>query len=406
MTDFTSQAVDEQEKRSEGGRLRILRPDEIDSSPEMVMRNEERAREIMAGDKNRPGGGSGLYDTKALGGDLTAIEKNEEQGARIPNKYIKPGAVEIGGRDLSTGEQIRDYGEDEDGMIKQGVDRLRESSMDTQTGAPIQDLTGLAEVAVGYQGQGSTYEEYIAEVPEHWSEEQRRIAWIAASRAREQMDIEANIREHEGDAGEYSDEEVETVSDEQLSGDDEWLDSVARVYEAFEGRPFQGSREELHQLGLDEMSAFNYSAGSMAEAIIRLKSGDDDLKRSYHTMMTMYDSKEGNWDDFGRAVKSLGLDPTTYLSLGAGKIAMTAAQQAAKVGVSKWLAGYIGAGAAGAAIGSGFGAGIEAGRQTVEKEAGARDAYDGGAIGGMAGVGALGGAVVGDGPHLTTHRSD
>lgn len=158
--------------------------------------------------------------------------------------------------------------------------------------------------------------------------------------------------------------------------------------------------EEFGQWGIDQMSGFHWNIPKMASMVNEaINTGDIEYAQALFRMMEMYDQSSGGANEFGRAVKYLMLDPTTYLGLGVGKLAAgMATRQLQKHTVSKAAKGSIIGGTAGMAEGGAESAGYSAARQNVQKEAGAIDkvslsqiALEGG-IGTAAGL-FLGGAM-------------
>jgi hypothetical protein len=193
-----------------------------------------------------------------------------------------------------------------------------------------------------------------------------------------------------------------TYREEDLATNLDWIEASGKVYQMNNnGEKFQGDYRALAKYGIDQMSEFNYNvAMGMIPDVLAVEKADPETQMSFAYLMDTYDKKDITLDGFGRAVKELALDPTTYLgisTLGAGFAVKKGAQQLAKEGLKNRLhssiRNYLTSGLAiGATEGAIYSAGDTTAREMIQTDAGLREGVSGadvaisGAIG--AGVGA------------------
>jgi len=193
-----------------------------------------------------------------------------------------------------------------------------------------------------------------------------------------------------------------TYREEDLATNLDWIEASGKVYQMNNnGEKFQGDYRALAKYGIDQMSEFNYNvAMGMIPDVLAVEKADPETQMSFAYLMDTYDKKDITLDGFGRAVKELALDPTTYLgisTLGAGFAVKKGAQQLAKEGLKNRLhssiRNYLTSGlAVGATEGAIYSAGDTTAREMIQTDAGLREGVSGtdvaisGAIG--AGVGA------------------
>ncbi len=155
--------------------------------------------------------------------------------------------------------------------------------------------------------------------------------------------------------------------------------------------------------GLRYMGWFNYIYLKWGLSYT-LTQATDDQKKAFVNLMDMYDAKEASLAGFGRALKGLATDPSTYLGIGTFGAA-TAGAQAVKQGIKEGVkqatkAGIKEGAKIGALEGSVYTATDNALRQSARITAGEQDQFDvaqnlkAAAFGGSIGAG-LGGSLGG-----------
>ena len=200
-------------------------------------------------------------------------------------------------------------------------------------------------------------------------------------------------------------EEPVKLTEETIVQDPNWISASKSVYEMNEGEdaPKLTSDEEYAKYGLNYMGWFNYNLPKMGLEATQLKEASPEQQQDFITLMDMYDEKSASFAGFGRALKGIVSDPSTYVglsTLGAGTLGAQALKQGIKQGVKEAV--KVGA-KRGAAIGSLEGATYAAAdnafRQQARINAGVQDNFDlsqsakSAAIG--AGIGAPLGGVLG-----------
>lgn len=193
-----------------------------------------------------------------------------------------------------------------------------------------------------------------------------------------------------------------TYREEDLSSNLDWIEASGKIYQMNNnGEKFSGDHRALAKYGIDQMSEFNYNVAlGMIPDVLAVEKADHETQIAFSYLMDTYDKKDITLNGFGRAVKELALDPTTYLgisTLGAGFAAKKGAQELAKEGLKNRLhnsiRNYLTSGlAVGATEGAMYSAGDTTAREMIQTDAGLREGVSGtdvaisGAIG--AGVGA------------------
>jgi hypothetical protein len=190
-----------------------------------------------------------------------------------------------------------------------------------------------------------------------------------------------------------------TYREEDLATNLDWIEASGKVYQMNNnGEKFQGDYRALAKYGIDQMSEFNYNvAMGMIPDVLAVEKADPETQMSFAYLMDTYDKKDITLDGFGRAVKELALDPTTYLgisTLGAGFAVKKGAQQLAKEGLKNRLhnsiRNYLTSGlAVGATEGAIYSAGDTTAREMIQTDAGLREGVSGTdvAISGVIGAG-------------------
>jgi len=216
------------------------------------------------------------------------------------------------------------------------------------------------------------------------------------------MNLEYN-REEEGSGSESMlkamQDQGATYREEDLATNLDWIEASGKVYQMNNnGEKFAGDHRALAKYGIDQMSEFNYNvAMGMIPDVLAVEKADPVTQMSFAYLMDTYDKKDITLDGFGRAVKELALDPTTYLgisTLGAGFAVKKGAQQLAKEGLKNRLhnsiRNYLTSGLAiGATEGAIYSAGDTTAREMIQTDAGLREGVSGTdvAISGVIGAG-------------------
>lgn len=189
------------------------------------------------------------------------------------------------------------------------------------------------------------------------------------------------------------------IDPKSLVHDQDFINSVAYVYQAEKLKPFEGTKEELVDYGLQQMSDFNNNLGSLGFDAARLRSATPEYKKAFLYMMDTYDNTEWDWAGAGRIAESLATDPTTYLGLGTfgmGFLGKKGAQKASKEGVKAILKEGIKRGAVTGAIeGAVYTATGDGMRQSAEISLGTRDEFSYGQVAASGAIGAAVGGVAG-----------
>ena len=175
------------------------------------------------------------------------------------------------------------------------------------------------------------------------------------------------------------------ITEEELIKDANWIEASKNIYKWQNGIDYEGDDESIAKEGLEQMSKFNFNlaAGTVPMAL-KLEDADDETKANFLYMMDTYDNKDISMNGTLRALKQMGLDPTTYIGIGtlgyafAGKEAV---RQGAKTGIKAMLkkgaTKYAKSVTAVSATEAGIYTGVDdLARQEVEVQAGAREEID------------------------------
>ena len=201
------------------------------------------------------------------------------------------------------------------------------------------------------------------------------------------------------------------LTEEELKKDQSWIESSKKIYALNEGEDALGldSDEQYADYGLRYMGWFNYNLPKMSLEATQLTRATDEQKNAFVNLMDMYDQKQASFAGFGRAIKGLSTDPSTYLGIGTFGAA-TAGTQAIKQGIKEGVkqatkAGIKQGAKVGALEGAVYTATDNAIRQSTRITAGQQENFDIGenlksaAFGGAIGSG-LGGGLGGFGSNV------
>lgn len=353
-----------------------------------------------------------LDDIRGDHDTVQMILDDEDQGRSradrtYSNEYMKPNRRTIRGIDMKTGVRhlnIGDYnvpGVEE--HTRKGVELIGKANMSADYGPDEKGLQGAAHVATAIQLEGGSYADLERALDQTGIPKgAARVAWNAAARASIQQTFDEELSapppQEELDAIEA--DPLPDLTTDDLINNSDWLDSALYMWEAENGAKFNGSKQELVDWSLNEMSNFNWrilgapgvNGTSMAYYATQATLLGGDYAKALLNLIDMYDRVE---TDPGIVKRSLGAafsDPTMYAGLGFGKGAAWVSSKVMKNRLKKWLV-------EGAMVGAGEGAiyagGEDLARQTVEKSAGAREEIDPGQAATSAAIGAGVGAAVG-----------
>lgn len=201
------------------------------------------------------------------------------------------------------------------------------------------------------------------------------------------------------------------LTESALKQDPSWIESSKKIYQLNEGKDALelDSDEQYANYGLRYMGWFNYNLPKMSLEATQLTQATDDQKKAFVNLMDMYDQKQSSLAGFGRALKGLATDPSTYVGIGTFGAA-TAGAQAVKQGIKEGVkqatkAGIKEGAKIGAIEGAVYTAADNALRQSARITAGEQDSFDVGqnlksaAFGGTIGAG-LGSSLGGYGSNI------
>jgi hypothetical protein len=200
------------------------------------------------------------------------------------------------------------------------------------------------------------------------------------------------------------------ITEESLIKDPKWIDSSKTLYEwdwqrKNPNKPIPKlSKDGYAQFGLEYGSGLSFSDVDLVREGQAIGNATDEQKEAFVNIMDMYDAKAPSLAGAGRAAKNIlnPLEsPTTYVGLGAGKVASTAAKQVAKNQIKNNLLKSIVTSkpgryaVIGSAEGAAFGGAYETARQRARIRSEAQQEYKPGDIAKGAGVGTVFGGALG-----------
>jgi muramidase (phage lysozyme) len=189
------------------------------------------------------------------------------------------------------------------------------------------------------------------------------------------------------------------IEPQSLNKDVDWLRASELLYNFYERKPFQGTKDDLAEWGKDSLGNFNFNLVSMAEIAYSLQSATQEEKEAFLFMMDTYDNTNFSLEGAGRAVKGIATDPTNLVglgTLGVGFLGKFAGKQAAKAGIRKLVLDSLARTGIGAGIQSGVvGAADSTIRQGIEVSAGRREEIDLSKVGVDAAIAGTAGVILG-----------
>lgn len=205
-------------------------------------------------------------------------------------------------------------------------------------------------------------------------------------------------------------EEPEKLTEESIKKDPKWIEASKTIYEWDWKRKNPDkdipkiSDEGYANFGLEYGSGLSFSDVDLIREGQAIGNATDEQKQAFINIMDMYDEKSASWAGAGRALKNIlnPLEsPTTYVGIGAGKLASTAAKKFTKDAIKNNLIKSIVASKPGryaligSAEGTAYGGAYETARQRAKIRAEGQEKYKPGDIAESAGVGTIFGGVLG-----------
>ena len=102
---------------------------------------------------------------------------------------------------------------------------------------------------------------------------------------------------------------------DDLDTDEEWIEDAAAIYENEEGESWKGSKVKLAEWLKNRHSEIGWDVTSIGSLALRSDDFDDKTKAAWVRSMDKYDDTDADTMSFFRALKNLGQDPTTWVSL-------------------------------------------------------------------------------------------
>jgi len=267
--------------------------------------------------------------------------------APLPNKYILPMTMNLGGFDLATGKHY--YGaQDPEGLHSRAMLELRASSL-INGQRPAEDVASLGKMAAVAAKQRKTYEDFAKEVPNDWSEEHKRMAWAAGKRQRnfEQLYLDSQIFDTKYELSQAS------VPYEATLASKEFSDIGRKTYKAYTGEEFGGGDIDAAKWLASHYRAIDWNTGAMALVVTRLTSAGKDTTELYRKGYELWGNTEmeksvtAQLGNLGRAI----LDPANAMGGVVGKYVIRSGAHSAFKKLITRMAVPAGAGSSGAVMG-------------------------------------------------------
>lgn len=204
--------------------------------------------------------------------------------------------------------------------------------------------------------------------------------------------------------------DTEPLTEETIKKDPKWIEASKTIYEWDWQRKNPDKKipklsdQGYAEFGLEYGGGLSYSDVDLVAEGQAIGKATDEQKQAFVDIMDMYDAKAPSWAGAGRAFKNIlnpFESPTTYLGLGAGKIASTGAKQLVKNTIKQNIIKSIVASKPGryaligSAEGAAYGGAYETARQRAKIRADAQEDYKPGDIAKAAGVGTVFGGTLG-----------
>jgi hypothetical protein len=320
------------------------------------------------------------------------------------NQYYKPNQKIVFGHDISTGKKLRRVLDDDNENVRhhtrRGIEGLNKSRTNPEDGPDAEGILSLGHLAVASRESGNEdYTTYARELqsmgyPDHAIQAGWNIGTVATQRKQ--------IQEYLDDAD--PEEAVEApppdLTRDDLMVDEAWQSASQILYEAEEGKPFQGSAEDLLDWTFNEMSNFNWRTFTMANYARKALTREGEYAQALSYLVNTYDRVPTDFDIFGKSLGAFATDPVNVVGLGGGAVGTRLAVAAAKGRMKKILENAVArsavvAAGAGATEGALFGGAVDAARQGVDIAGGNQEGFDAGRLGASVGIGTVAGAALG-----------
>lgn len=191
-----------------------------------------------------------------------------------------------------------------------------------------------------------------------------------------------------------------SLAPQRLAENKDWVTASRILYRATQGDDFKGSDEQAALWGLDRMARFNYNLPLQGVDAMRIAGFQNVEKKAFlHLLDTFDQNVEYSFGGLARAIKYMALDVTNYAGLatfGIGTAGGTATKLLTKEAVKQALR----IGTLASIEGTIYGAATSYLDETARVNAGGKQEVDYGRIGIGAGVGAVGGLVLGTGANM------
>lgn len=173
------------------------------------------------------------------------------------------------------------------------------------------------------------------------------------------------------------------VTDAAFNSDPKWISNAKQVYKDVQGSEFGGSDAEAADWLKNYVAQTKWNMAGGATTIVDAMKMSPEGKKALLDSIKDYGDAPTSLESVGRAIKGIGTDPTTYLTLGLGnlvtktlgkKLAQEGVKQVLESGVSNRLVS--GATAKAAATGAGYGASNDMIEQGVQIAADGQESID------------------------------
>lgn len=182
------------------------------------------------------------------------------------------------------------------------------------------------------------------------------------------------------------------ITTTDLSKDQNWIDASRILYAKYGDGDKNISNEDLHEWMLEQQAKINWHTPSMAMVAAQARSMSPLEKKALLYTMDAYDRSSTDWTVAGNTALSLIADPLNYVGVGVvTNVGKATGATGAKAALKNFLKRGIMTGIEGAAMAGGQNV-IE---QTIRVNAGGQQEVDLGQAGVAAGIGLVGGTVLG-----------
>jgi len=187
-------------------------------------------------------------------------------------------------------------------------------------------------------------------------------------------------------------QEYQRTKESELKDDEQFMFAANMFYERTQGEPYKGNPEELVSSTLQDLSFIRDNTVSMAKTLATVGSLSTEEALTLHYLVGKIDATdEDNWQAVKRFGVSVGLDPTTWIGLGAPAfVAKAATRTAGMSGLKLALKKALTPAKIAALEGAVYTGGFVHGEEKISEEAGY--GYDATTVAAATGIGAVLGA--------------